>query len=99
MAYRLAPEAEADLQDIAFYVFHETGNIEAADRVLQLVAQRFDLLADHPRAGRARDDLRPGIRVFPVGSYLLLYREAGPDVVIVRVLHGSRDIEALFDDE
>lgn len=96
MAYRLAPEAEADLQDIAFYLFQETGNIEVADRVIQLVAQRFDLLADHPRAGRARDDLRPGIRVFPVGDYLVLYREAGPDVVIVRVLHGSRDVEALY---
>jgi toxin ParE1/3/4 len=98
MAYRLAPEAEADLQDIAFYLFQETGNIEVADRVIQLVAERFDLLADHPRAGRARDDLRPGMRLFPVGDYLLLYREAGPDVVIVRVLHGSRDLEALFDD-
>lgn len=98
MAYRLAPEAEADLQDIAFHLFQETGNIEVADRVIQLVAQRFDLLAGHPRAGRARDDLRPGIRVFPVGDYLLLYREAGADVVIVRVLHGSRDVEALFDE-
>lgn len=98
MAYRLAPEAEADLQDIAFYIFQETGNVEIADRVIQLVAQRFVLLADHPHAGRARDDLRPGIRVFPVGDYLLLYREAGGDVVIVRVLHGSRDVEALFDE-
>lgn len=68
MAYRLAPEAEADLQDIAFYLFQETGNVEVADRIIQLLAQRFDLLADHPRAGRARDDLRPGIRLFPVGD-------------------------------
>jgi toxin ParE1/3/4 len=98
MAYRLAPEAEADLQDIAFYLFQETGNIEVADRVIQLVAQRFDLLAAHPRAGRSRADLRPGIRVFPVGDYLLLYREAVPGIVIVRVLHGSRDVEALFHD-
>lgn len=98
MAYRLAPEAEDDLQDIAFYLFQETGNIEVADRLIVLIARRFELLADHPRAGRARDDLRPGMRVFPVGEYLLIYRQAGPDVVIVRVLHGSRDVEALLDD-
>ena len=98
MAYRVAPEAEADLQDIAFYLFQETGNIEVADRVIQLVVQRFDLLADHPRAGRARDELGRGIRVFPVGDYLVLYREAAPGGVIVRVLHGSRDVEALLDE-
>jgi toxin ParE1/3/4 len=44
----------------------------------------------------ARDDLRPGIRAFPVGDYLILYREAGADVAIVRVVHGSRDLAALF---
>ena len=42
----------------------------------------------------ARDDLRPGIRAFPVGDYLILYR--GADVAIVRVVHGSRDLAALF---
>ena len=96
MAYRLAPQAEADLEEIALYVFHETTNIEVADRVVQLIAERFDLLAEHPRAGRARDDLRPGMRAFPVGDYLVLYREAGTEVVIVRVVHGSRDLDALF---
>ena len=94
MAYRLAPQAEADLEEIALYVFHETSNIEVADRVVQLIAERFDLLAEHPRAGRARDDLRPDIRAFPVGDYLILYR--GADVAIVRVVHGSRDLAALF---
>jgi toxin ParE1/3/4 len=96
MAYRLAPQAEADLEEIALYVFHETSNIEVADRVVQLIVERFDLPAEHPRAGRARDDLRPGIRAFPVGDYLILYREAGADVAIVRVVHGSRDLAALF---
>jgi hypothetical protein len=31
-----------------------------------------------------------------VGDYLVLYREAGTDVAIVRVVHGSRDLDALF---
>lgn len=96
MAYRLAPQAEADLEDIAFYIFHESSSVEVADRVVHLIAERFDLLAEHPRAGRARDDLRPGIRAFPVGDYLILYREAGTDIAIVRVVHGSRDLAALF---
>lgn len=96
MAYRLAPQAEADLEDIAFYIFLESGSLEIADRLIESITERFDLLDTHPGAGRRRDDLRPGIRAFPVGEYLLLYREEGKDVVIVRVVRGSRDVEALF---
>ena len=59
---------------------------------------RFSLLGTHPRAGRRRDDLWPGMRVFPVGDYVVLYRVEGTDVLILRVVRGSRDLEALLRD-
>src|SRR5689334_17095160 len=99
MAYRLAPQAEADLEDIAFYIFLASGNLESADRVIQSIAERFDLLASYPYAGRARDDLRPGIRAFPVGDYVILYRIEGSDVAIVRIAHGSRHLDLLLHSE
>jgi plasmid stabilization system protein ParE len=40
--------------------------------------------------------LRPGLRSFPVGEYIILYRFEGEDVLILHVMHGSRDIQALF---
>jgi len=47
--------------------------------------------------GRARDEeLRPGLRSFPVGPYIVIYRIDGDDVLILRVLRGSRNIQALF---
>jgi toxin ParE1/3/4 len=46
--------------------------------------------------GRQRNDLRTGIRSFPVGNYVVLYRIDGDDVMIQRVVRGSRDLEALF---
>jgi toxin ParE1/3/4 len=95
MAYRLAPQAEADLEDVAFYIFLDSGSLEIADRLIQSITERFDLLDTYPRAGRARDDLRPGIRGFPVGEYILLYRIEGSTVVILRIVRGSRDLEAL----
>jgi toxin ParE1/3/4 len=53
--------------------------------------------ASHPNIGRARDqDLRPGLRSFPVGEYVIIYRKDGEDVLILRVLRGSRNVEALF---
>ncbi len=31
MAHRVAPQAETDLEEIAYYVFRESGSIEIAD--------------------------------------------------------------------
>jgi len=68
-----------------------------ADRVVDSITARFALLARQPYIGHRRDeDLRPGIRTFPVGDYVVAYGVDGDDVLILRVLRGSRDIEALF---
>ena len=93
MSHRLAPEAEADLDELWFYIA-SNGSVETADRVVDAITTRFFLLGRHPRAGRRRDDLRPGLRAFPVGDYLVFYRVEGDDALIQRVIRGSRDLEA-----
>jgi toxin ParE1/3/4 len=98
MAHRLSPEAEADLDEIWFYIA-TNGTVDAADRFVDALTRRFFLLASHMRAGRARDELEAGLRAFPVGDYLVLYRIEGDDVLIVRVVRGSRDLDPLFDEE
>lgn len=95
MAHRLAPEAKTDLVELWFYVAGER-SIETADRLVDSITARFLLLSTHPHVGRRRDDLRTGIHSFPVGNYVVLYRIEGDDVVIQRVVRGSRDLEALF---
>jgi plasmid stabilization system protein ParE len=49
-------------------------------------------------AGRVRDDIMRGLRGFSRDRYLILYRldEANQSVQIVRVVHGMRDLAALF---
>jgi ParE-like toxin of type II ParDE toxin-antitoxin system len=65
--------------------------------VVDSIAAGFVLLARQPYIGRSRDeDLRPAIRTFPVGDYVIAYRVDVDDVLILWVLRGSRDIEALF---
>jgi toxin ParE1/3/4 len=98
MPHRLAPEAEGDLDEIWLYTARESGSVEIADRLLDSIADRFLLLAQHPHVGCARDsDLRPGLRSFPVGRYITLYRvtEDG-DVLILHVFPAARDIEPLL---
>ncbi|MGC4084044.1 MAG: type II toxin-antitoxin system RelE/ParE family toxin [Vicinamibacterales bacterium] len=75
----------------------QSGNIDIADRVIDSITARFTLLAANLYIGRRRDeDLRPGLRSFAIGDYVIAYRVDGDDVLILRVLRGSRDIEALF---
>ena len=96
MAHRLAPEAEGDLDEVWYYVAGNS-SVDTADRLVESITSRFILLAAYPETGRRRDDdLRPGVRTFPVGEYLIAYRIENDDVLILRVIRGSRDIEALL---
>ncbi len=97
MGHRCTPEADSDLDDIWYYVATKSASLDAADRFVDSLTDRFFLLATHPNMGRARDeDLRPGLRSFPVGKYVIIYRLQDEDVLILRVVSGSRNIEALF---
>lgn len=96
MGHRLAPQAQADIDSLAYYVFVESGNLETADRLIDSITARFVLLGTHPEIGRRRDDLRFGLRGFPVGEYLILYRIEDTDTLILRIIRGSRDIESLL---
>lgn len=96
MAHRLAPEAERDLDDIAYYIATETGSASAGEQLIDAITTRFHLLASHPKLGRTRDDLLSGARSFPVGNYVIVYEIDGEDVHILRVAHGRRNLAALF---
>ena len=97
MAHRVAPEAEVELDNIWYYVAKASGSIEVADRVIDTITERFYLLACYPHIGRHREeDLRPGLRSFHVGEYVIVYRIEEQDVLILHVFRGSRDLEALL---
>ncbi len=95
MGHVRAPQADSDLDDIWYYVASKSGSVESADRLIESITSRFSILASHPNIDRARDrDLRRGLRSFPAGEYLIIYRIRDEDVVILRVMRGSRDIAA-----
>jgi toxin ParE1/3/4 len=99
MAHRLAPQAVEDLDSIWFYLATESANIDAANRLIDSLTRRFLLLAQHPYMGRVRDeDFGPGSRSFAVGEYVVIYRVLQPNVLILRVVHGHRDLANLFSD-
>ncbi|SCM79662.1 Plasmid stabilization system [uncultured Pleomorphomonas sp.] len=84
------PRARLDLIEIWTYVADD--NEAAADRLLRRIDSALDMLADTPLAGRARPELRPEIRSFPIGNYVVFYVVQPAALDVVRVLSRYRDI-------
>jgi plasmid stabilization system protein ParE len=49
MVHSLAPQARAELSSIWAYIVKESGNVAAADGVIDAITERFCLLAQYPR--------------------------------------------------
>ena len=88
------PKAEEDLLDIWLYIGRE--NVAAADRLIQSIVRKCDLLIDHPELGPPRPDIGDGVRMVTVGNYLVLYKFTANRIEIVRVVHGARRLHDLF---
>ena len=88
----LQPRAKADLSDI--WQFMAEDSDDQADAFIDLIDQKFQLLAQQSGLGRRREELAEGLRSFPVGRYVIFYLPIPGGVHIVRLLHGARDIEA-----
>jgi toxin ParE1/3/4 len=92
--YVVSPDARTDLDEIWQFIAED--NVNAADRMMRALRDRFKALVEQPMIGEARPDLAPGIRHSVVGRYLIFYRLSGDEIEVVRVLHGSRDLPAEF---
>jgi toxin ParE1/3/4 len=88
------PRAEADLVDIWTYIAQDSQ--ANADHLLDCIRDTLNRLAAMPFMGQARFDLTPGLRMFPVGSYLMFFRPIESGIEVIRVLHGKRNITGRF---
>lgn len=98
MPYRITPAARIDIDQIWSYIANHSGSHDTADRLTDTIYERIVLLSNYPYLGRDRSsDLGIGTRSFAVDEYVIVYRIGdGDNVRILRVVHGRRDLEALF---
>ena len=89
---RKSPQAEIDITLI--WQFIADDSVKAADVLIDRIEATFDMLAQAPLAGRARDDLRSNLRSFAVRSYVIFYVPVSDGIDVVRVMHGRQDIDA-----
>ncbi len=83
-----------DYEEIWDYIAKDDSR--AADRLISAFEQKLRLLATMPALGKGEFDLAPNLRSFPVGNYLLFYREVADGIQLVRALHGARDIASAY---
>ena len=94
MKTQLSTEARADLADIRRFIARD--NPRAAAKVVHSIRESLrDVISRYPLVGTACSEIAPGLRCFPVGSYVIFYR-VDATVTVVRVLHGARDASSIF---
>lgn len=90
---RITEPARQDLEDI--WLGLEPFGVELADRSLDELQQKFLQLQQFPGLGRSREDLAPGLRSVVVRDLVILYRSLEGVLIIVRVVHGRRDLNQI----
>ena len=93
----LSRRAQVDLRRLWRFVVDESGR-DRANAVVARIRARCQLRAAHPLSGRARPELRQGIRSFPVFSEVVLYVPLPDGILVERVVHGSRDLRTAFEE-
>lgn len=94
-AFRLTPRALRDLDAIADYTMTTWGERQTEKYISEL-QERFRWLAQHPKVGRARDEIGDGYRSYPHSAHVIFYVIDGADIAIIGVPHGAMDVEAYF---
>lgn len=90
------PEAEKQLIELYRYVA-TAGSSEVAARYTDAIVAFCEELATFPQRGRARDDIRPGLRTIGFRRRVVVaFAVRSQAVLIVGVFYGGRDYEAVL---
>lgn len=93
---RFRPAARSDLFALHDYVAKLSGE-RVADRLIGRIEDACQGLENFPERGRARDNLRAGIRTLALGRRaIIVYRLGEQGVEIGRVLYRGRDLAAVM---
>lgn len=89
-------QSAQDLNDI--WDFIAESDETRADKFIDLLLEKCELLAKFPEMGRARHEFVVDLRSFPVKNHIVFYLPVENGIEILRVLHASRDIPEVFDE-
>lgn len=92
--FHFSRRAQGDLRAIVRYIHQD--NPVAALTLVQEITERCRLYAATPLIGRDRsEDFGEGVRGFPFGNYIVLYRPITDGIVVIRIIHAAQNIRVL----
>ncbi|MBO9711944.1 MAG: type II toxin-antitoxin system RelE/ParE family toxin [Sphingomonas sp.] len=96
MSRDLRSAAVDDLESIEAYIA-EQSSADIAESFAEAIVERCFELDYFPLRGAPRDDIRAGVRTIPFRrSVTIVYVVQEPDVAILGIFYGGRDIGALM---
>ena len=95
---KVSDPAKTDIDKILDYLAQEA-SVETSLRFADKIDTELSRLAATGHSGVSREWLSHGLRLTLIASYAVYFRVTSTEIVIVRVIHGSRDIAAIdFED-
>jgi toxin ParE1/3/4 len=94
MRAHFTPQAEIDLEEMGDYIALD--NPLRAVSFIGEIRQHCKNIADRPHHYAARSDLGDAIRICAHGNYLIVFESLEDGALILRVLHGARDVPGIF---
>lgn len=92
IAFRRA--ALRDLDQIIFRIAAD--DPKAAQRFRDRILDRIDVLRGFPESAQPRPEFGKDVRTIPIGRYMVFVRVILPKVVVLRIIHGARDLPRII---
>ena len=93
MRSHFTPQAEIDLEAVGDYIALD--NPGRAVSFIREIRQHCEKIAGGPDHHAARPDLGDTIRICAHGNYLIVFEPYDDGALILRVLHGARNVPAV----
>ena len=93
--FRVTPRAQQDLEEIWRYSA-DTWSVEQADTYIDSLFQAIDIIGAMPSLARERSEFTPPVRIHPSGQHLIIYRIELGYLLIIRILGGQQDWQAVL---
>jgi toxin ParE1/3/4 len=90
----VSDRADNDLMSIFSYLHRRSS--QAADLMAGEIDRCFQNMSLFPFSGLPRPELGPDVRSLVVSPYLVFYAVRRDHITVLRILHGSRDIDVEF---
>ena len=99
-AVRIRAQAHQDIRDIFDWIVSESDYPPIAENFVNRIYDLCGTLGEFPLKGRARDDLKRGVRMLTFErKAVVIYRVLVGEVEVLNIFHGGRDWEAITSNE